>query len=116
MLKKLIRDLKLKMPRSKLYYATLAYEIAQDRSEELEEENGKLKEELKGLQKEYYKLEAIYQPLSCDAEGLLEENHRLKKERTCPDDCAHRANPGPGGSICRNCTRNPKAKDKYTKN
>lgn len=85
--------------------------------------NGQLKRELAALQAEYDKLEKLYQPMSCECQGLREENLRLKhtngtrQEATrpaCPDDCVRHANPGPGGSVCRNCVRNPHAVDKYT--
>ena len=32
----------------------------------------------------------------------------------CPVDCTKHANPGPGGSVCQNCIRNPHAVDKYS--
>ena len=97
--------------------------------------NGELKRTLAALQAEYDTLEKLYQPLSCKNQGLREENIRLKhtietqqnemhtmyekmsaaaeQQNACPADCVRHQNPGPGGSVCRNCKRNPNAKDKY---
>ena len=46
-------------------------------------------------------------------ESHFKAGHKTEPRPICPDDCTHRANPGPGASICRNCIRNPRAVDKY---
>lgn len=63
-------------------------------------ENNRLKRDLKNETKQKVKIQR-----------QLDEEKRL---HTCPADCSRHANPGPGGSVCRNCTRNPRAVDKYT--
>ena len=96
--------------------------------DELLKANGELKREL-------YEQEQKCEKLKSDLTGaaaLLEETQKkltgdtdlqalkdkvlveVARDLACPSDCTKHANPGPGGNICRNCIRNPRAVDKYT--
>ena len=104
----------------------LAHE--QDHVSALMQANGELKREL-------YEQEQKCEKLKSDLTGaaaLLEETQKkltgdtdlqalkdkvlveVARDLACPSDCTKHANPGPGGSVCRNCIRNPRAVDKYT--
>jgi len=72
-----------------------------DQVTELLAANGSLKHTIETQQNEMH---TMYEKMSAAA----------AQQNACPADCVRHQNPGPGGSVCRNCTRHPHAVDKYT--
>lgn len=70
--------------------------------------NGELKRKLDAAQHtietQQNEMHTMYEKMSAAA----------AQQNACPADCVRHQKPGPGGSVCRNCTRNPHAVDKYT--
>ena len=91
-----------------------------DEAERLTRENSTIKRELEEVK---YKWGAENEALAADKEHRLKridnqartiaELQKAKTRPECPPDCTKHANPGPGGSVCRSCIRNPHAVDKY---